>query len=230
MRKSASWRGALVGAAVLLVVSGALPLAAQDGWCCKDGVIAAGTPEQCKEKGGEWFFTQAEAEKYCQENLAGWCCLEGAVAAATRQECAAKGGAWFASQPEAEQSCQNPEGLPDLVIKGIEVNRKCQVVVTVANAGPGMIPDDVWTLHKPTSSSVHLYINGDKWGGRTIWGFDPGKLLQPAGGTVRYVSDLKVGKTVEITAVIDLSGEIGEAHEDNNELVKKVRCRTGQGK
>lgn len=221
---------ALLAAAGLLAGFGALPLAAQAGWCCKDGAVAAATPEQCEKTGGTWFFTQLEAEKYCQENMPGWCCLTGAVASSTRQECAAKGGAWFASQAEAERSCLNPEVLPDLVIKSIEVNRKCQVVVVVANAGPGAVPDDVWAVHKPTSVSVCLYIDGDKWGGRTIWGFDAGRLLQPAGGTAKYVSELKVGKAVEITAVVDLTGEVGEAHEDNNQMVKKVRCASARSK
>ena len=232
MKNSDSWRRALalLGAAGLLVVFGAMPLAAQEGWCCKDGVVAAATPEQCKEKGGAWFFNQAEAEKFCQENAAGWCCLDGAVVAATRKECTSRKGAWFASQAEAESSCQNPEGLPDLVIKGIEVDRKCQVVVIVANAGPGAVPDDVWATHKPISSSVCLYLNGDKRGGRTIWGFDPGRHLQRAGGTVKYVSDLRINGLVEVTAVIDPTGEVGEAREDNNQMVKKVRCSTGRRK
>jgi hypothetical protein len=231
MRNSDPWltAAAWIAAAWLLAGPGCRPLAAQQGWCCKDGVVTAATPDQCREKGGSWFFTQAEAEKFCQENAPGFCCLDGLVVAATRQECTSRKGAWFASRDEAESSCQNPEWLPDLVIKGIEVDRKCQVVVIVANAGPGPVPDDVWVTHKPISSSVVIFINGRKRGGRTIWGFDPGRLLQPAGGTAKYVSDLKVSGLVEISAVVDLTGEVGEAREDNNELVRKVRCSSGRG-
>jgi hypothetical protein len=184
MKKTVLWLGALGLVAGLLVMFSAMPLAAQEGWCCKDGIVFAATPGQCKEKGGAWFATQAEAERFCP----------------------------------------NANNLPDLFIKDIEVNRNCQVVVIVANDGPGIVPDVVWTVHKPTSSSVYLYINGKKWGGRTIWGFDLGRLLQPAGGSARYVSNLVIGAETEITAVVDLTGEVNETSEDNNKLVKKVKC------
>jgi len=98
------------------------------------------------------------------------------------------------------------------------------VVVTVANVGPGTVPDPVWTVHTPTSCSVYIFINGRKWGGKTVWGFDPGRLLQPASGTARYVSDLIVSAEAEITAVIDLTAEVAETQEDNNKIVKKVKC------
>jgi hypothetical protein len=82
----------------------------------------------------------------------------------------------------------------------------------------------VWTVHTPTSCSVYLYINDQKWGGKTVWNFDPGKLLQPAGGTANYVSSLIVSAEAKITAVIDPTGEVAETDEDNNKLSRKVRC------
>jgi hypothetical protein len=188
MKKKVSWFAVLglIAAAGLLFFAGAMPLTAGEGWCCKDGVVFAATPEQCKEKGGVYFATKPEALKFC---------LDG-------------------------------KKFPDLIVRDIVLNRKCQVVVIVGNAGPGMVPDEVWTVHKPTSSSVYLYIHGQKWGGGTIWGFDPGKLLQSPGGTAKYVSRLIVGAETEITAVIDHTGEVTETDETNNKLVKKLKCES----
>ena len=191
------------------------------GWCCKDGVVFAATPELCKRKGGVYFATEAEARKYCEQPPAtGWCCKDGMVFAATPEQCKEKGGMYFATKPEAEKYCRIGNKLPDLIVRDIALNRRCQVVVTVGNAGPGMVPDEVWTVHKPTSCSVYLYINGQKWGGGTVWGFDPGKLLQPPGGTARYVSKLVVGSAAEITALIDHTGEVTEVDETNNKWLK----------
>jgi len=190
--------------------------------------VVAASPEDCKAKGGVYFATQLEAERYCKQNPpAGWCCVNGRVVAASPEDCKAKGGVYFATQLEAERYCRQGEKLPDLVIKNIARNSQCQVVVTVANAGPGAVPDEVWSVHTPTSSSVLLFINGRRWGGKTIWGFDADKSLQPAGGTARYVSQLIVGANAEITAVIDHTGEVSETNEGNNQLVKKLSCATG---
>ncbi|MBN2346750.1 MAG: hypothetical protein JXO51_10215, partial [Candidatus Aminicenantes bacterium] len=194
------------------------------GWCCVDKVVIPATPEECKKKGGVWFPTKAEAEKYCEAPPSGWCCVDKVVIPATPEECKKKGGVWFPTKAEAEKYCRAGAGLPDLIIKEISLNRKCQVVVTVANAGPGMVPDDVWAVHTPGSSSVYLYVNGKKWGGRTIWGFDPGKTLQPPGGVARCVSRLTVGAEAEITAVIDHTAQVAETDEGNNKMVKKLRC------
>ena len=227
MKKRVSWfvTLAVIAAAGLLAGFGAAPLAAEEGWCCKDGAVFAATPAQCKEKGGTWFVTQIEADRYCkQAPPPGWCCKDGVVVVAEAEECKMKGGIWFATQAEAERYCRSGQKLPDLVIKDIMLNRSCQVVVTVANAGPGMVPDAVWTAHTPTSCSVYIFINGRKWGGKTVWGFDPGKLLQSVGGAARYVSDLIISAEAEITAVIDLTAEVAEIHEDNNKMVKKVKC------
>ena len=229
MKKKVSWLvgSGLLAAAGFLLVAGALPLIADEGWCCKDGVVFAATPEQCKEKGGMYFATQAEAERYCkQPPTSGWCCKDGVVFAATPEQCKEKGGTYFATQIEAERFCRQGGKLPDLIIRDISLNRKCQVVVTVGNAGPGRVPDEVWTVHKPTSSSVYIYVNGRPWGGGTIWGFDPGRLLQAAGGTARYTSRLIVADATEIKALIDHTGEVNEVREDNNHMEKKLKCQT----
>ena len=111
----------------------------------------------------------------------------------------------FSQQPTKKRRAPSPAGkLPDLVVKDIYLTPNCTVVVSLKNLGPGIVPDEVWTVHKPKSAGVYLYINGQKWGGASIWKFDPGRSLQPSGGTATYTSTLKVSGTDKITAIVDL--------------------------
>jgi len=115
--------------------------------------------------------------------------------------------------------------LPDLVIDDMKLDKACNVMVRVKNLGPGSVPDEVWTIHKPESSSVYLSIDGKGWGGATIWKFDPGKSLQPSGGTAIYKSTLKVTGTAVIKATIDHTSQVAEANEGNNARAEKLTCK-----
>jgi len=196
-----------------------------EGWCCLDGMVFPATPELCKKKGGSWFATKAEAEKFCETGgESGWCCLDGVVFPATPELCKKKGGMYFPTEAAAKKACIDLTRLPDLQVVNIYLNRKCQVVVKVKNNGPGSVPDNVWTIHTPKSSSVYIYINGKSWGGATIWKFDPGKSLKPPGGTAVYTSSFIVKTSAKITAIIDHTLRVTETNEINNKLVKVVRC------
>lgn len=170
--------------AALLASAIAAPAAAGKGWCCRDGVLVAATPAQCREKGGAWFAVKADAERFCP-----------------------------------------PKGrLPDLRIRDILLDRACRVVVVAANAGPGAVPDAAWTVRAPAGCAVYLYVNGRRWGSRAVRDFDPGRALLPAGGTASWFTTLMVGIETEITAVIDHTGEVAEADEENNRLVRRLKC------
>ncbi len=115
--------------------------------------------------------------------------------------------------------------LPDLVVEDLRLNRDCQVVVKVKNNGRGMVPDEVWTVHKPESSGVFLHINGKRWGGASIWKFDAGKSLQRPGGTATYKSTLKVSGTAAIKATVDMTKQVKETNENNNSRREKLTCK-----
>lgn len=118
--------------------------------------------------------------------------------------------------------------LPDLTITKVTVNRNCELVVKVRNNGPGMLPNRVYTKHHPKSAGVYIYVNGKKWGGASIWKFDPGKNLKAPGGTAKYVSNYKVVAPVSVKAVVDLWNDVEEAKENNNSLeVKRLDCDSG---
>jgi hypothetical protein len=115
--------------------------------------------------------------------------------------------------------------LPDLAIVDITLNEQCFVVVTAKNNGPGAVPDKVWTERAPDSSAVYLLINGKKWGGQTIAGFDPAKNLQKPGGMATMTSNLKIKGTATIEATIDITGKVKETNEENNVMKKQLTCQ-----
>jgi len=116
-------------------------------------------------------------------------------------------------------------GKPDLVVDDIYLDKDCSVVVKVRNAGPGPLPDEVWTVHKPESSAVYLTLNGKGWGGSTIWLFDPGMNLKKPGGTAVYRSTLKVKGNAVVSARIDHTKQVAENNEANNVKTEKLFCK-----
>jgi hypothetical protein len=127
---------------------------------------------------------------------------------------------------EGQQGGTEPDTqLSDLAIVDITLNQECFVVVTVKNNGPGAVPDKVWTDHAPDSCAVYLHINGKKWGGQSIWGFDAAKGLKNPGGTATMTSNLKVTGTATIEAEVDHTHKVRETNESNNVMKKEVTCR-----
>ena len=114
--------------------------------------------------------------------------------------------------------------LPDLAVEDIRLNSDCHVVVKIRNNGPGMVPDNVWSVHTPKSAGIYLTIDGKKWGGATIWGFDTAKALQAPGGTAEYTSNLNVPAHSSIRAEIDLWNVVAESNKANNVLTKTLSC------
>ena len=121
---------------------------------------------------------------------------------------------------------KNPQlALPDLIVDSIWLNKECKVVVRVKNLGPGKVPDKVWSVHTPKSAGIYLWKDGKKWGGGTIWKFDPAKSLQSPGGTAVYTSNLKVSGTSAVTASVDIWNEVKEKNEGNNKRTKSLTCK-----
>jgi hypothetical protein len=120
---------------------------------------------------------------------------------------------------------------PDLTILKITVDRGCNLAVVVRNNGPGPLPDYVYTNHHPKSAGVSVYINGNSWGGTSIWKFDPARKLQKPGGQATCILNYKVGSPIDVKAVVDLWNDVKEANERNNaQTRKKLSCRPSSGK
>jgi len=139
-------------------------------------------------------------------------------------------GTLSAREPVTKGGATAPQGrLPDFTIDKIYLTKDCRVAVVVKNLGPGVVPDEVWTVHTPKSAGVYLYRNGTGWGGASIWKFDPAKHLKSPGGTATYVSTLKVTGAAAIKAVVDLWDVVPEANEGNNSLEVKLTCEAQGG-
>ncbi len=119
---------------------------------------------------------------------------------------------------------------PDLKILKITVDRDCNLAVVVKNDGPGMLPETVYTNHHPKSAGVYVYINGKRWGGQTIWKFDPAKKLKKPGGIATCTLNYKVTKKIKVKAVVDLHNDVKEKNERNNTLTRNgLICRPSSG-
>jgi subtilisin family serine protease len=116
---------------------------------------------------------------------------------------------------------------PDLVVETIALDSNCRVVLTVANRGPGTVPSSVWTTKTPASSSVYLHVNGNPWGGQTIWSFDPSRKLQNAGGSTTVTLNYTVSSTATLRATIDHTAQVAEVDEGNNALTATLACGAG---
>ncbi len=130
-----------------------------------------------------------------------------------------------AVQSDLQRATSSLRAAPDLEVTDIFLTPKCYVAVRIRNNGPGRVPDEVWRIRRPESCAVYLYIDGRSWGGATLWKFDPGRKLQNPGGSTVYVSNLKVEKKAQITAVVDHTKQVREVNEFNNKLVSGLLCR-----
>ncbi len=118
-----------------------------------------------------------------------------------------------------------PGPLPDLVVRDLRLNERCEVMVRVENLGPGRVPDAVWTTHTPNSSSVYLTIDGRPWGGETIWKLDPRRALQAPHGHATYVSNYVVRGSATVQATVDHTAQVAEVNEGNNARTETLTCR-----
>ena len=93
--------------------------------------------------------------------------------------------------------------LPDLVVRGRRVNERCQIVVTLANQGPGILPDNAWP-----SSLLAIGLRGAVAGTIPLAIVDPGHALRNPGGTATYVSGTVPAGSVTVDATVDYNSKV----------------------
>ena len=113
----------------------------------------------------------------------------------------------------------------DLRITSIYFDKNCRINVRVRNFGKKALPNWIWSSHTPKSPGVYLYRDGQRWGGESIWKFDPKKHLQKPWGDVIYRSNLKINGKTKITAVVDLWNKIPESNKKNNKMTVLLVCK-----
>ena len=71
-------------------------------------------------------------------------------------------------------------------------------------------------------------VNGQQWGGKSIWLFDSGRKLQKPGGQVRCLLNYTVKGTINVGALVDMHNVVREAQEWNNSFfAREVKCTGG---
>jgi CARDB protein len=129
--------------------------------------------------------------------------------------------------PVFAQTPTRDQGLPDLVVADLSVDKDCRIVVTIQNNGPGAVPAAGYSMSPPGSSGVQMYKGGAPWGGIVLGGLDPSHLSQPAGGTVSFMFPRLVlpPGTHAVQIDVDNNNSIAESNELNNSLTEKLACQ-----
>ncbi len=116
---------------------------------------------------------------------------------------------------------------PDLIVKSLSLDSRCNIVVTVANQGQGGVPSSAYKITNKTFLVLH--DGNTLLGGISLSDVDFSKKLQQAGSTL--VSTWNPGnfnKSVPwhmIKATIDYGHIVKESNENNNNKVVRLKCK-----
>ena len=118
-----------------------------------------------------------------------------------------------------------PRLLPDLHIRNVQVNDRCQIVITVENLGPGPLPDSAWSDSYATVATFDAtgqVLQAGQFIGR-LGLMDPGRQLRNPGGSATYTSTFTIPvSTATWRVTVDTSNAVNEANEGNNFYVGGV--------
>jgi subtilase family serine protease len=127
--------------------------------------------------------------------------------------------------------------LPDLQPIGFSLQQTgtisatgpCQIVISLKNNGPAIVPDSAF-VQTAAGPTLQMYADGQPWGGLILGGVDPGKALQPVGGTVTWpwfggTANLFLAQgTHTLRLDVDNTNVLAESNEGNNSLTQTVTC------
>ncbi|MEJ2369188.1 MAG: CARDB domain-containing protein, partial [Acidobacteriota bacterium] len=121
--------------------------------------------------------------------------------------------------------------LPDLAVTGLALDAGCGLRITVRNLGPGEVPA---AAYRPGGAfALHLMIDGKVCSTVDFAKFDPGRMLQKAGGTVVWTwksspkSNLLEGGPHRVAAATNWKNHVKEGGRRgaNDRLIKNLTCR-----
>lgn len=118
--------------------------------------------------------------------------------------------------------------LPDLIVKDLRLARDCRLLVTIANAGNGGVPESAY--HRTQGAAVQMYRGSKAWGGIRLFAVDPGKKLKSPGTEVTHTwfpnaANLKLKPGVHpMRAVVDNNNAVTESNEGNNSRTERLSC------
>jgi len=119
--------------------------------------------------------------------------------------------------------------LPDLVVRDIQLDKDCNIIVTIKNIGTAGAPSSGYD--PATGASIQVYKGSQAWGGLRLGAFDPAGRLKKPGASVKQVwfpeaknLDLEPG-THSIKVVVDGNNAVTEANERNNSRMERLLCK-----
>jgi hypothetical protein len=120
----------------------------------------------------------------------------------------------------APSSAQDTAPKPDLIVDKITLNPSGNIVVEIRNAGPGPLPDSAWKSTESYAACFVIMIGVQFVDYATLWAADPNRALKNPGGTITYVSPIKIQEPTAIRVWMDITEQVEEANEGNN--IKQV--------
>ena len=117
-------------------------------------------------------------------------------------------------------SAQETVPKPDLVIDKITLNPSGNIVVEIRNAGPGPLPDTAYRSTESFAACFVIMIGVQFVDYATLWAADPNRALKNPGGTITYVSPIKIEEPTAVRVWMDITEQVEEANEGNN--IKQV--------
>lgn len=122
--------------------------------------------------------------------------------------------------PAVWVSAQDTTPKPDLVVDKITLNPSGNIVVEIRNAGPGPLPDSAWRSTESYAACFVIMIGVQFVDYATLWAADPNRALKNPGGTITYVSPIKIQEPTAVRVWMDITEQVEEANEGNN--IKQV--------
>jgi hypothetical protein len=122
--------------------------------------------------------------------------------------------------PAVWVSAQDTAPKPDLVVDKITLNPSGNIVVEIRNAGPGPLPDSAWKSTESYAACFVIMIGVQFVDYATLWAADPNRALKNPGGTITYVSPIKIQEPTAVRVWMDITEQVEEANEGNN--IKQV--------
>jgi hypothetical protein len=109
---------------------------------------------------------------------------------------------------------------PDLVVDRIYLNPAGNIAVDIRNAGPGPLPDTAYRSTESFAACFVIMIGVQFVDYATLWATDPNKALKNPGGTITYVSPIRIQEPTAVRVWMDITEQVDEANEGNN--IKQV--------
>ncbi len=122
--------------------------------------------------------------------------------------------------PGMPAPAQDTSLKPDLVVDKIYLNPAGNIVVDIRNAGPGTLPESAWRSTESYAACFVIMIGVQFVDYATIWAADPNRALKNPGGTITYVSPVKIQEPTAVRVWLDVTEQVEDANRANN--IKQV--------